>query len=155
MHYYYANPTNSYRMIKINVVRIKKKDKHHRLIVLQSSMLGQTLGNTPLRVVEGWNRLPDQVKTTAGKDEFKRLLRQKRPLVRRKIMDQREIQEQNSYLHDSRTEISYSRSKVESHSISTDVSPARLQPTTMMLGRIRYPPTCTSKNGPITAPSNK
>jgi hypothetical protein len=100
-------------MLKIKVVRIKNKEKNPGLIVLPSSMLGQTLGNTPLRVVEGWSRLLDQVKTTASKDAFKRMLRQKRPLVRRKMMDQREIKEQNSYLHDSRPEISYSGSKVE------------------------------------------
>jgi hypothetical protein len=30
----------------------------------------------PVRVVEGWNRLPDSVKTTTSKDAFKRMLRQ-------------------------------------------------------------------------------
>jgi hypothetical protein len=28
-----------------------------------------------VREVEGWNRLPDQLKTTASKDAFKRMLR--------------------------------------------------------------------------------
>jgi hypothetical protein len=39
-----------------------------------------------VRVVEGWNRLPDKVKLTASKDGFKR----------RKMMDQGESKEQNS-----------------------------------------------------------
>jgi hypothetical protein len=43
-------------------------------------------------------------------------------------------------------------SNVESHNVSTDVSPARQQPTTMMPGRVRYPPTW--RNG-LIAPSNK
>ncbi len=30
----------------------------------------------PVRVVESWNRLPDNVKTTTSKDAFKRMLRQ-------------------------------------------------------------------------------
>ena len=30
---------------------------------------------------------------------------------------------------------------VESHNVSTDVAPARLRPTTMMPGRVLYPPT--------------
>jgi hypothetical protein len=30
----------------------------------------------PVRVVESWDRLPDQVKTTTSKDVFKRMLRQ-------------------------------------------------------------------------------
>jgi hypothetical protein len=30
-----------------------------------------------VRVVEGWNRLPDQVKMTASKDAFKRMLQNK------------------------------------------------------------------------------
>jgi hypothetical protein len=49
-----------------------------------------------VRVEEVWNRLPDQVKTTARKDAFKRMLRKNRPLVRRKMIDQRENKEQKS-----------------------------------------------------------
>jgi hypothetical protein len=43
-------------------------------------------------------------------------------------------------------------SKVESHNVITDVSPARQWATTMMPGRVRYPPTL--RNG-LIAPSNK
>jgi hypothetical protein len=41
------------------------------------------------------------------------------------MMDQRESKKQNSYLHDSRTVLGYSGSKVKSHNVSTDVAPSR------------------------------
>ncbi len=110
MHYYYANPTNSYECSKLKLygTEQEQRHKHHRLIVLQSSMLEQTSGNTPLRVVEGWNRLPDQVKTTASRMHSNECSNKNNHYVRSKMMDQREVKKQSSYLHDSRTVINYS-----------------------------------------------
>jgi hypothetical protein len=68
----------------------QEQDKQHRLIALQFKYARTDIRkhSFAVRVVEGWNRLPDQVKMTASKNE--------RPLVRRKMMDQRESKEQNS-----------------------------------------------------------
>jgi hypothetical protein len=52
-----------------------------------------------VRVVEGWNRLSDQVKTTASKNAIKRMLQKNDLLVRKKMMDLREIKEQNGNFH--------------------------------------------------------
>jgi hypothetical protein len=67
-------------------------------------------------------------------------------------MDQRESKEQNRKLHDSRTVLCYSLSRVESHNVSTDIAPARQRPTTMTPGRVLYPP--TRRNG-LFAPNEK
>jgi hypothetical protein len=58
----------------------QEQDKQHRLIALQYSRYARTdirKYSFAVRVLEGWNRLPDQVKLTASKDAFKRMLQNK------------------------------------------------------------------------------
>ncbi len=58
-----------------NGARTRQAASAHCLAVQYAARTDIRKQSFAVRVVEGWNRLPDEVKTRASKDAFKRMLR--------------------------------------------------------------------------------